>query len=204
MKYGEEDESELWKQFIALDAEENKMSTEKDKQILEALVEPWLAPAGSLKNLNFIDALLSSIPTQQLQQLNNDFPVQIQASDGTSVPLSYVDGTPTASAKLQQFFGTTTSPCVGPKNNHIPVTLSLLSPAGKVLAKTSDLPFFWKEVYPSIRAEMRGRYSKHPWPEDPMNANPTRLTNKQVNASLENNDQKVENKKGKKGKKKKR
>ena len=182
VKLGNEEDKVLWKPFLALDAEANNSATDEDKQILEELIEPWLAAAGSLKNIDFMQILQASIPSTQMQSLNADFPLEMEASDGSSIRISYVGGQPTASGKLQQFFGTVESPCVGPKQNRIPVSLSLLSPAGKILATTLDLPFFWKDVYPSVRAEMRGRYTKHPWPEDPMNAIPTRLTNKQLSA----------------------
>jgi HrpA-like RNA helicase len=172
--------------FAALDAQSNGTGTLEDVAILEDLVEPWLAVVGSLKKLDLLGALLSSLPTDQLRQLDAEFPLRIAAPDGSSIPLSYKSGTPTASAKLQQFFGTTQTPCIGPENNRAPVSLSLLSPSGKLLALTVDLPFFWKEAYPSVRAEMRGRYAKHPWPEDPMVAVATRRTKKQEEALNDN------------------
>ncbi|KAG7374807.1 ATP-dependent helicase HrpB [Nitzschia inconspicua] len=89
--------------------------------------------------------------------------LSVESPDGSMIPIKYAgDGPPTATAKLQQFFGTTKTSTVGPKDNAISITISMLSPAGRLLAKTSDLPFFWSEVYPSIRFEMRGRYPKHP------------------------------------------
>lgn len=165
--------------FAALDAHDDDCATIDDAEVLEALVEPWLGAAGSLKKIAFLDILLNSMSIEQRTQLDKQFPRRIKAPDGSTIPLSYTDGIPTASAKLQQFFGTTVSPSVGPEINRIPVSISLLSPSNKPLAQTVDLPFFWKEAYPSIRAEMRGRYAKHPWPEDPMTAVPTRRTKKQ-------------------------
>ncbi|CAB9528232.1 ATPdependent RNA helicase [Seminavis robusta] len=165
--------------FAALDAIEKGEGKPSDINQLEELVEPWLSSAESLKSLNLFKILAGSLTPDQIVSLDQDYPAKIAAPDGTRIPVHYSNGIPTASAKLQQFFGQTESPCIGPRNNRIPVSLSLLSPAGKELAKTKNLPFFWKETYPSVRAEMRGRYAKHPWPENPMEAIPTRQTKKQ-------------------------
>jgi ATP-dependent helicase HrpB len=76
--------------------------------------------------------------------------------------------------KLQELFGLTETPRVG--SGTVPVTIHLLSPAGRPLAVTQDLHSFWQTVYPEIRKQLRARYPKHPWPENPLTATPTRKT----------------------------
>ena len=143
-----------------------------DEETLEEAIMPYLYTSLDLK----ID--LAAVLTDSLAAAGVDLdalcPERIEAPDGTRIRVTYDATGPCAEAKLQQFFGQTTSPVAG----NTPVALRLLSPAGKLLGETRDLAFFWKEVYPSVRAEQRGRYPKHPWPEDPMAASPTRATNK--------------------------
>jgi ATP-dependent helicase HrpB len=166
--------------FAALDSHAAGTPSDEESVLLDDLIDPWLAAAKSLKEISIFDILVGSLSPDQRRQLDQDYPVKIDAPDGSKIPVRYASAeTPTASAKLQQFFGTVESPSVGPRQNRIPISLSLLSPSGKLLALTVDLPFFWKEAYPSIRAEMRGRYSKHPWPEDPLAATATRQTKNQ-------------------------
>ncbi len=80
---------------------------------------------------------------------------------------------PVLAVKLQELFGLTQTPTVA----GVPVLVHLLSPAGRPVAVTADLASFWRDGYRAVRAELRGRYPKHPWPEDPSTARPTRRTN---------------------------
>lgn len=172
------------------------------ERILIDLIEPWIGSMKSLKELRTLDILRSTLSPERQRYLDENYPTSVNAPDGTKVPIRYIRSVginsggdssqanenknkiscrPMATAKLQQFFGAHETFRVGPPNaSRVPVTLSLISPAGKPLAETSDLPFFWKEVYPSIRSEMRGRYPKHPWPDDPLVAVATRKTKKQL------------------------
>ena len=176
----------IWPEcFAALDAIDDKTSSNTDEELLLEMIQPWLSAAGSLKDVNIHDILFSALTPEQMMYIDQYFPTSIEAPDGSSIPLSYGGEVPTASAKLQQFFGSTESPYVGDVFNREPVSLNLLSPSGKPLAQTRDLKFFWTETYPTVRSEMRGRYPKHPWPEDPMNAVPTRLSKKQLAKSEE-------------------
>ena len=184
--------------FSSLDTIEKGEGSLENDDIMTSLLEPWLAGAGSLKSLDVLSILSTQLNIEQQLYLDKYFSTKIEAPDASLVPITYSENGPVASAKLQQFFGCTESPMVGEPGRSTPVSLSLLSPAGKELAKTIDLPFFWKEVYPNVRAEMRGRYPKHPWPEDPSNATATRLTKKQQQAQMpDDGDQKVDKRKEK-------
>ena len=91
---------------------------------------------------------------------------------GRDVPLDYRDdGSVAASVKLQELFGLADTPRLGPR--HEPVLLLLLAPNGRPVQTTRDLRSFWERTYPEVRKELRGRYPKHPWPEDPWTAPPT-------------------------------
>ncbi|KAL3791324.1 hypothetical protein HJC23_006053 [Cyclotella cryptica] len=172
--------------FSSMEAIFSGTSHDEDEKVLLEVIKPWLGATASLKGLNLLSILHSQLSPEQQNRLDNLFPTKITAADGSIISITYNSDTgPLATAKLQQFFGQLNSPIVGPPGKSIAVTVSLLSPSGKPLAQTIDLPFFWKEVYPSVRAEMRGRYPKHPWPEDPLTAVATRMTNKQVIKSSE-------------------
>jgi len=96
-----------------------------------------------------------------------------------SAPEEHTDAeiaAPVLAVKLQECFGWTTSPTVA--DGRVPVVLHLLSPAQRPLAITTDLANFWENIYPDVRAENRGRYVKHPWPEDPLSAEATAKTNR--------------------------
>jgi ATP-dependent helicase HrpB len=90
---------------------------------------------------------------------------------GREIALDYTHGTPEIALRLQEMFGVTSHPTVGPARLALKVTL--LSPAGRPVQVTDDLPGFWASSYGDVRKDMRARYPKHPWPEDPSVADPT-------------------------------
>ena len=109
-------------------------------------------------------------------------PERLPVPSGRAVVVDYPavheDTPPVVAAKLQEFFGARVTPAVA--DGREPVVLHLLSPAGRPLAVTADLPSFWAGPYAQVRAENRGRYPKHPWPEDPAAAEPTARTNRRA------------------------
>lgn len=112
------------------------------------------------------------LPADIVRALDRDAPATIAVPSGRHVKLEYGDdGSVSASVKLQELFGLAETPRVGPRRE--PVLLALLAPNGRPVQMTRDLRSFWDRTYPEVRKELRGRYPKHPWPEDPWNASPT-------------------------------
>ena len=115
------------------------------------------------------------VPYHVVRQMDADAPESLPLPSGRRARLEYEDdGSVSASVKLQELFGLTDSPRLG--HARVPVTFHLLAPNGRPVQTTRDLRSFWTNTYPDVRKELRGRYPKHPWPEDPWTATPTHRT----------------------------
>jgi ATP-dependent helicase HrpB len=152
------------------------------EETLLATLETWLAPfldgirrRTQLKNLNLKTALQAMLPWPLPARLEQEAPELLTVPSGSNIRLDYSGPVPVLAVKLQEMFGATATPAIG--NGRIPVLVHLLSPAGRPLQITQDLEGFWKNGYRQVKAEMKGRYPKHPWPDDPVSARPTRRTN---------------------------
>ncbi|ONI74588.1 ATP-dependent helicase HrpB [Kribbella sp. ALI-6-A] len=151
-----------------------------DDAALLADLDNWLgtelASVRSSRDLAHIDvasALRRLLPWPAATRFGELAPERLQVPSGSQVRLAY-DGVepPVLAVKLQEVFGWTATPTVA--DGRVPVVLHLLSPARRPVAITSDLASFWKQGYPQVRADLRARYPRHPWPEDPLTAAPTK------------------------------
>jgi len=149
-------------------------------QALLSSIEEWLSPylggmsrRDHLTRLNMYDILKNRLAWDKQQQLEQAAPTHLQVPSGSRKKLSYsTDGSPPVLAvKLQELFGLADTPTVAA--GKVAVMLHLLSPAQRPLQVTQDLKSFWNNTYPEVKKEMKGRYPKHPWPDDPWNAPPT-------------------------------
>jgi ATP-dependent helicase HrpB len=149
--------------------------------LLETLPE-WLGPhlegmtrRPHLSSLDMEAILRGLLSYRQLREMERLAPQSLQVPTGSRIRVQYAPGElPVLAVRLQELFGQTDTPCVG--GGAVRVLVHLLSPAGRPLAVTKDLKSFWKNAYVDVRKEMRGRYPKHYWPEDPLEAAPTRQT----------------------------
>lgn len=153
-----------------------------DDESLLAAAEHWLEPELSRARrradlrLSAGEALRRLIPWSQAGRLDELAPDRIEVPTGSHIRVDYGAEQPALPVKLQEVFGWRQAPRIA--EGRVPVVLHLLSPAGRPAAVTGDLESFWQNGYPQVRAELRGRYPKHPWPEDPTDAVPTRGTNR--------------------------
>jgi ATP-dependent helicase HrpB len=145
-------------------------------ETLLAGIDDWLKPAlagktrlDALSEGELTDALKSRVDWAQRQRIDQLAPQRISVPSGLDRPVTYAAGEPPVLAvKLQELFGLADTPRVA--DGRVPVTLHLLSPGGKPLQVTQDLRGFWERTYPEVRKEMKGRYPRHPWPDDPWTA----------------------------------
>ncbi len=149
-----------------------------DAALLDAL-ETWLAPylAGkrrldALTAAQLSEALDAMLDRAQRRALDAEAPDALSVPSGMTRKLEYApDRPPVLAVKLQELFGLADTPRIA--GGRIPVTLHLLSPGGRPIQVTQDLRGFWDRTYPEVRKELKGRYPKHPWPDDPWSATPT-------------------------------
>lgn len=149
---------------------------------LNETMEEWLGSflggvtrRAHLARLDFIRILSARFTYNQLTELNRLAPTHVVAPTGSRIALDYDSGNqPVLAVRLQEMFGEKESPTVA--GGKVRILLHLLSPARRPLAVTQDLVSFWRNAYADVRKEMRGRYPKHHWPENPLEATPTKRT----------------------------
>ncbi len=147
---------------------------------LAASRREWLVPALmdkiSLSDISpgdLSDAVMGLLPWDKRARLEREAPTHFTAPTGTSLPIDYeAEQGPTIAVRLQELFGLNVHPSI--VNGRLPLVVELLSPAHRPVQVTRDLPGFWRGSYAAVRADLRGRYPRHPWPEDPASAEPTR------------------------------
>ncbi len=155
-----------------------------DEASLLATLENWLLPhmtgvqsLRSLKSLNVTQALRGLLDYPMLQRLDSELPGHYTVPTGSRITIRYHEDNPPALAvRMQEMFGEASTPTLA--QGRVPLVLELLSPAQRPLQITRDLSAFWQGAYREVQKEMKGRYPKHVWPDDPANTAPTRRTKK--------------------------
>jgi len=142
---------------------------------LESWLAPWLGGVTRrehLARLELRSALESMLDRARRKRLDSFAPTHFTVPSGSRIAIDYSSGLPTLAVRLQEVFGLADSPRVA--GGRVPVTLELLSPARRPVQVTRDLESFWARGYHEVRKELKGRYPRHYWPEDPHTATPTR------------------------------
>lgn len=155
-----------------------ELPAQDDVALLQALPD-WLGPAlanvrrlSSLSDADLAKALQDRLSWAERQRLDRLAPARLETPAGSSHAIDYgADGGPAVAVRVQALFGLTRHPTVA--DGRVPLALHLTSPAGRPIQVTADLPGFWAGSWADVRKELKGRYPKHPWPEDPTSAPPT-------------------------------
>ncbi|MFM8278057.1 MAG: ATP-dependent helicase HrpB [Cyanobium sp.] len=154
---------------------------DRRRETLQADPEAWLGDQlegcrsrQDLQALDLVEALWSGCGWELRAELERLLPETWTVPSGRAVAIRYGEPQPLLAVKLQELFGCRQTPTL--LDGRLPLTLELLSPAGRPAALTADLERFWRQGYAEVRRELRGRYPRHPWPEDPLTAQPTALT----------------------------
>ncbi|MFH1981862.1 MAG: ATP-dependent helicase HrpB [Pseudomonadota bacterium] len=145
---------------------------------LTASLESWLGPVAAgmvrLKELARVDltgALTSLVPRHLQRRLDDLVPTHFVVPSGSRIPIDYAGEAPVLAVRLQEMFGLTDTPTVA--GGRVPIVIHLLSPASRPVQITRDLASFWRTGYPEVKKDLKGRYPKHHWPDDPLTAMPT-------------------------------
>jgi len=152
------------------------------REALLATLEIWLAPylndlTSALSRMEQVDKLplgrylLNNLEWSLQQQLDQLVPTHLQVPSGNRIRIDYRGEEPVLAVKLQEMFGQVETPCL--INNTVPVLMQLLSPARRPVQLTADLASFWTKTYFEVRKDLKGRYPRHPWPDDPLQAQAT-------------------------------
>ena len=153
------------------DLSDNALAETRGEWLVPALFDKTSLAGFSAGDLS--DALTALLPWDMRTRLDREAPTHFEAPTGTSLPIDYeAEQGPTIAVRLQELFGLTVHPSIA--KGKIPLVLELLSPAHRPVQVTRDLPGFWRGSYAAVRTDLRGRYPRHPWPEDPASAPPTR------------------------------
>lgn len=148
---------------------------------LEPFLDDTMRARVDLRRLPLAEALWGPCDWTLRQRLDALLPTHWRVPSGRAAPLDYSGDIPVLAVKLQEMFGQASSPTL--LEGRVPILLHLLSPAGRPVAITSDLAGFWSQGYAGVRRELRGRYPRHPWPDDPWLARPTALTQARLRAA---------------------
>ena len=141
---------------------------------LDEWLRPWLNGISELSKLpahSLAEGLRALVPYDLQRRLDEYAPTHFTVPTGSNIPIRYEDEDLILSVRVQELFGLTAHPSIA--DGKVPLLLELLSPAHRPIQLTRDLPGFWRGSWADVRADMRGRYPKHVWPEDPANAAPT-------------------------------